>query len=82
MVESRDNSTGGHIRRTSEGVKIFVEQLMKPENNKWHFTESFCKNLIKAAPMHDLGKIAIPDHIPFPDGDRRFLLNGLLHQII
>ncbi len=63
MVESRDNSTGGHIRRTSEGVKIFVEQLMKPENNKWHFTESFCKNLIKAAPMHDLGKIAVDDVI-------------------
>ena len=26
--------------------------------------------------------VAIPDHISFPDGDRRFLLNGLLHQII
>lgn len=63
MVESRDNSTGGHIRRTSEGVKIFVEQLMHPENNKWHFTDSFCKNLIKAAPMHDLGKIAVDDVI-------------------
>lgn len=63
MVESRDNSTGGHIRRTSEGVKIFVEQLMKPENNKWHFTDSFCINLIKAAPMHDLGKIAVDDVI-------------------
>lgn len=63
MIESRDNSTGGHIRRTSECIKIFVEQLMKPENNQWKFTDSFCKNLIKAAPMHDLGKIAVDDVI-------------------
>ena len=63
MVESRDNSTGGHIKRTSKGVNIFVEELIKPENNKWHLTESFCKKLSKAAPMHDLGKIAVDDII-------------------
>ncbi|MCQ2592755.1 MAG: HD domain-containing protein [Treponema sp.] len=62
MVESRDNSTGGHIKRTSEGVKIFVEELVK-HNENWHFTETFCKNIIKAAPMHDLGKIAVDDKI-------------------
>lgn len=62
MVESRDNSTGGHIKRTSECVKIFIEELVKPEYNL-NLTERFCRNIIKAAPMHDLGKIAVDDVI-------------------
>ena len=62
MVESRDNSTGDHIRRTSEGVRIFIDQLKKhPEYD--YLGESFCLNVIKAAPMHDLGKIAVHDAI-------------------
>lgn len=44
MIESRDNSTGGHIRRTSECIKIFVEQLMKPENNQWKFRQFLQKS--------------------------------------
>ena len=59
MVESRDNSTGGHIRRTSEGVRILLNEMKDdPE-----LTESFRKKLIKAAPMHDLGKIAVDDEV-------------------
>ncbi len=61
MVESRDNSTGGHIRRTSEGVRLLVEEMQKDDSLK--LTASFCKNVIKAAPMHDLGKIAVDDAI-------------------
>ena len=61
MVESRDNSTGGHIRRTSDGVRILTEELKKEEPDV--FTDAFCRNLIKAAPMHDLGKIAVDDAI-------------------
>ncbi len=59
MVESRDNSTGGHIRRTSMGVKILVEEIRKG----MQLSDSFCEKIIKAAPMHDLGKIAIDDKI-------------------
>ena len=61
MVESRDNSTGGHIRRTSEGVKILIHQLKKDRQR--NLDKEFCKDLIKAAPMHDLGKIAVKDEI-------------------
>lgn len=63
MVESRDNSTGGHINRTSDCVKVFVSELMKYPQYKDSISESFCKNVIKAAPMHDLGKIAVDDAI-------------------
>lgn len=62
MVESRDNSTGDHIRRTSEGVRIFVEQIKKHSEYS-SLNDSFCLNVIKAAPMHDLGKIAVDDAI-------------------
>ena len=61
MVESRDNSTGGHIKRTSEGVKILIDRLKRDRSRK--LDDDFCKNLIKAAPMHDLGKIAVDDKI-------------------
>jgi HD-GYP domain-containing protein (c-di-GMP phosphodiesterase class II) len=60
MVESRDNSTGGHVRRTSECVKVFANAI------KWKKPEipvKFLANIIKAAPMHDLGKIAVDDQI-------------------
>ena len=59
MVEKRDNSTGGHIKRTSEGVKILMDEMMKDDL----FTPAFYKNIIKAAPMHDLGKITVDDAI-------------------
>ena len=61
MVESRDNSTGGHIRRTSEGVRILTDAVR--ETGAFDLTEDFRRNLIKAAPMHDLGKIAVDDRI-------------------
>ena len=65
MVESRDNSTGGHINRTSEGVRILVDEMRHCDHHNHHHTlsDSFCKKVVKAAPMHDLGKIAVDDAI-------------------
>ncbi len=61
MVESRDNSTGGHIKRTSEVVRILIDEMRK--DPAMGLGEKFCEDLIKAAPMHDLGKIAVDDVI-------------------
>ena len=61
VVESRDNSTGGHVRRTSDVVKMLIEEIKK--NDRFGLTDEFCKDLIKAAPMHDLGKIAVDDAV-------------------
>ena len=64
MVESRDNSTGGHIMRTREVVKILLDEISKDESDDAvQVTDEFCHNLIKAAPMHDIGKIAVDDAI-------------------
>ena len=63
MVESRDNSTGGHVARTSDCIRIFAQELLKHKNEIPEITQEFCDLLIKAAPMHDLGKIAVDDSI-------------------
>ena len=62
LVESRDNSTGNHIRRTSEEVKIFVKKL-KAHEEFAGYSESFYSNVAKAATLHDLGKIAVDDKV-------------------
>ncbi len=62
MVESRDNSTGGHIRRTSTVVGIFAKRLLE-EGTKYNLSKDFLKMVEKAAPMHDLGKIVVDDRI-------------------
>ena len=62
MVESRDNSTGGHIKRTSDCVRIFSEHLKTIDEYK-DLPDCFYNSIIKAAPMHDLGKIAVDDAI-------------------
>ncbi len=61
MVESRDNSTGGHIKRTSEDVRLLVEAIR--QDNVFEFSDEFCRDVVKAAPMHDLGKIAVDDAV-------------------
>lgn len=61
IVENRDNSTGGHIKRTSDIIKILLNNLQI--SNIYDVDEQFCNNVITSAPMHDLGKIAIDDKI-------------------
>ncbi len=61
MVENRDGNTGGHIKRTSDVVRILIDTIR--EYNIVALDESFCQAVIKAAPMHDLGKIGVGDKI-------------------
>ena len=61
MIESRDNSTGGHINRTSACVALFVEHLRKIDD--YNMSENYWDAVINAAPLHDLGKIAVDDAI-------------------
>ena len=61
MVESRDNSTGGHIKRTSVCVGILAGEILK--DNRLGLSKEFLDDVAKAAPMHDLGKIAVDDAV-------------------
>lgn len=60
IVEDRDSNTGGHIIRTSDVVKIFVNHLMK-NNTVEMLDNETAERIIKAAPLHDFGKIGVPD---------------------
>lgn len=61
MIESRDNSTGGHINRTSACVQMFVDKIK--ESGKYKMSDIYWTNIINAVPLHDLGKIAVDDRI-------------------
>ena len=61
IVENRDNNTGGHIKRTSDVIKILIDTMRK--NKMFPKNKRYYNNVINAAPMHDLGKIAIDDRI-------------------
>lgn len=63
LVENKDGSTGGHIKRTSLYVRLLAEELRKKGYYKDVLTKDYMKNLCKAAPMHDIGKISVPDVI-------------------
>ena len=61
-VEERDQCTGGHIVRTEEYVSKLVDKIRKKEKYA-KLPRLYFRNVVMAAPMHDLGKIKIPDHI-------------------
>ena len=61
MVENRDSNTGGHVKRTSDVVRILVEDIQ--ENQYFPLSDALAKDLIRTAPMHDLGKISIDSSI-------------------
>lgn len=63
IVESRDHVTGGHIKRTSGYVRILANQLAKMDIFPEFRNKKYIKDLCMAAPLHDIGKIAIPDVI-------------------
>jgi len=63
LVENRDESTGGHVKRTSRYVELLAKGLYKRGVYKDIVNPDFIHDLVNAAPMHDIGKICIPDDI-------------------
>lgn len=61
MVENRDNNTGGHVKRTSDVVKILMEEVRKQKI--YEISDEKATDIVRAAPMHDLGKISIDNAI-------------------
>lgn len=62
LAEARDKETGGHIRRTQRYVEILARQLATTPRYA-HLTKSDIELLAKSAPLHDIGKVGIPDNI-------------------
>jgi putative two-component system response regulator len=68
LAETRDSDTGNHIRRTQHYVKALAEKL-KPNPRFTEFlTDNNINTLFKSAPLHDIGKVGIPDCILLKPG--------------
>jgi len=63
MVENRDSDTGAHVQKTSAYVKIIVEGLKKKGYYASKITQKFMSDVVRSAPLHDVGKINIPDNV-------------------
>lgn len=63
IVESRDENTGGHIRRTAEYVRIIAEKLREKGQYSDILTDRYVDDMVVAAPLHDMGKIHVSDTI-------------------
>ena len=61
MIENRDNNTGGHVRRTSDIIKILIDEIRR--QGTMPIDETFGNDIVRAAPMHDLGKIIVENSI-------------------
>lgn len=68
LAETRDSDTGNHIRRTQHYVKALAEKLRDHPKFSWYLTDMNINLLFKSAPLHDIGKVGIPDSILLKPG--------------
>lgn len=68
LAETRDNETGMHIRRTQNYVKTLAEALHSASPYAAQLDEAMIELLYKSAPLHDIGKVGIPDGILLKPG--------------
>ena len=63
LIESRDGSTGKHVKNTQMYVRMIANELRRRKLFGEELTSDYIEDLCKAAPLHDVGKIKIPDSI-------------------
>ena len=63
MVESRDQNTGEHIRKTAAYTKIIMQELKREHVYEDELTDEFMEHVEHSAPLHDIGKINVPDAV-------------------
>lgn len=68
LAETRDDDTGHHIIRTQQYVKVMLDHMKHLSHYKAILTDELVENIILATPLHDIGKIGIPDAILLKPG--------------
>lgn len=68
LAETRDMDTGEHIRRTQFYVKTLAEALRNSPKFSKMLTRENIELMYKSAPLHDIGKVGVPDHILLKEG--------------
>nr|WP_320192913.1 two-component system response regulator [uncultured Desulfobacter sp.] len=72
LAEHRDPETGGHILRTSTYVRLLAERLINHPNFRDFLDAETIDLMAKSAPLHDIGKVGIPDAILLKPGKLTF----------
>ncbi len=68
LAETRDNETGNHLKRTQHYIRALAIKLSNHPNFREFLTEDNIESLYKLAPLHDIGKVGIPDAILLKQG--------------
>jgi len=68
LAETRDNETGNHLRRTAEYVRILAMRLQAHPRFASELDTQAIDLMVRSAPLHDIGKVGIPDHILLKPG--------------
>jgi HD-GYP domain-containing protein (c-di-GMP phosphodiesterase class II) len=68
ITETRDPETGGHIRRTRSYVEALAEHISNKPAYAGIVNDAYIEDLICSAPLHDLGKVGVPDYILLKHG--------------
>ena len=63
LVENRDENTGQHIRKTAKYVSLILEEMRRRGVYADKLTDEYINSVVQAAPLHDVGKIHVPDMI-------------------
>lgn len=68
LAEFRDSETGNHIRRTQEYMRLLVEKMKEIPEYREYLTPERSSQIVKSTPLHDVGKIVVPDTILLKPG--------------
>jgi putative two-component system response regulator len=68
LAETRDNETGNHLKRTQQYIRALAMKLRNHPQFRDFLTEDNIESLYKLAPLHDIGKVGIPDAILLKQG--------------
>ena len=68
LAEYRDPETGGHVKRTQAYMKALAQYLRRNPKYARQFTDEYVELLRVSAPLHDVGKLGVPDRVLFKPG--------------
>jgi putative two-component system response regulator len=68
LAEIRDSDTGGHVLRTQRYIERLAELLRDHPRFSQTLTQRYIDLLVRSAPLHDIGKVGVPDYILLKPG--------------
>ncbi len=68
VAEFRDPETGGHIKRTQNYIRALAIEMQKDDKFSSELTNGNIELIYKSAPLHDIGKVGVPDSILMKPG--------------